>query len=655
MTIRHRLLQRQIRKFLGGEKPLPEEWRRLLDAVDEAYLQFETDGKLTERTMELSSNELLEANTLLRLRYERDEAVIESLRTSVRALRSKDEAESGDSTKDLLDLSNLIRDQVQLRAAAEEKIREQAALLDTANDAIYVCSLEGVIQYWNQGAERLYGWTRAETFGRAIEVFFPPDPDAAGSAEQLLLERGSWSGERRQTTKAGQGVVVYSRMTLVRDARNLPRSAFVINTDVTEKKELEAQLLRGQRMESLGALASGIAHDLNNVLVPVVLGIQLLRSAVQNQDDLKTLKDMEASAKRGADIVKQVLTFARGVEGDRLTLQPKHLLKEIEAIATNTFPKNIRILTESVPGLWPILGDATQLHQALMNLCINARDAMPEGGTLVLRASNFAEGENLRPPEGREHVLTAPEPRPGPHVCLCVVDQGSGISREIMDRIFEPFFTTKAIGKGTGLGLSTVLGIVRSHGGFARVVSEPGKGSSFELHFPATPGAQVRESLPVDLAHFRGKGQAILVVDDEQAVRDVATRILERFGYRVIAASGGEEGLRCFIRDQEAIEAVISDMAMPGMDGPALVKELRKMDPCVRIMGMSGHGENIGGNSNSPWGLPIFLTKPFTVERLLGGLRELLQTPDSRSVAPFSPTSAALPPPEQPVPGWCPR
>ena len=370
------LPQRQVRKYFGGDRPIPEEWGRLLAAVDEAYVQFETDGKLTERTMELSSNELLEANQLLRRKYERDEAILESLRTSVRALKATYEGSPGDGTSDLLDLSNLIRDQVHLRAAAEEKIREQAALLDTANDAIYVCSLEGVIQYWNQGAERLYGWSRAETIDRPIEAFFPPEAGSAGSAERLLLERGSWSGERRQVTRAGQGVVVYSRLTLVRDAGNRPRSAFVINTDVTEKKELEAQLLRGQRMESLGALASGIAHDLNNVLVPVVLGIQLLRTAVRCKADLTTLDDMETSALRGAEIVRQVLTFARGVEVERPTLHPKHLLKEIEAI-TNTFPKNIRIQTESLPGLWPVMGDATQLHQALMKLCISreGRDA----------------------------------------------------------------------------------------------------------------------------------------------------------------------------------------------------------------------------------------------------------------------------------------
>ncbi|HEY5078635.1 MAG TPA: ATP-binding protein [Opitutaceae bacterium] len=627
MTIQHRLLQRQVRKYFGAERAIPEEWVRLLGAVDEAYQQFETDGKLTERTMELSSTELLEANALLRRQFERDEAVLESLRTSVRALRAEDLAAPGDGMSDLLDLSNLIRDQVQLRAAAEEKIREQAALLDTANDAIYVCSLSGVIQYWNQGAERLYGWSRAETLDRPIDDFFPPEQDSAGSAERLLLERGSWSGERRHVTKSGTGVVVYSRMTLVRDARNQPRSAFVISTDVTEKKELEAQLLRGQRMESLGALASGIAHDLNNVLVPVVLGIQLLRTAALTKADLATLEDMEASARRGADIVKQVLTFARGVEGERLTLQPKHLLKEIEAIATNTFPKNIRIKTESSPGLWPILGDATQLHQALMNLCINARDAMPNGGMLGLRASNVADGEDPVPPEARAHVWTGPDRRPGPHVCFCVRDEGTGIAREIMDRIFEPFFTTKAIGKGTGLGLSVALGIVRSHSGYARVVSEPGAGSSFELHFPATPGAEVRASLPVDLAHFRGHGQVILVVDDEQAVRDVASRILERFGYRVITASGGQEGLRFFLRDRDEIEAVITDMAMPGMDGQALVRELLRIDPGLRIMGMSGHGENIGGTSSTPWGLPIFLSKPFTVEKLLVALTELLQAP----------------------------
>jgi two-component system cell cycle sensor histidine kinase/response regulator CckA len=624
---RHRLLLRQIRKYLGDGKQLSAELSQFLGAVDEAYGQFETDRKLVERSMELSSNELLEANSRLRQKFERDEAVLESLRMSVRALRTHDVAPSGDSSTDLLDLSNLVREQVNLRAAAEEKIREQAALLDTANDAIYVCSLDGLIMYWNQGAERLYGWTGAEALGQGIARLFPVDKAARDSTEQALLKDGGWSGERRQNTKEGLCVVVHSRMTLVRDARGQPQSVFVINTDVTEKKELEAQFLRGQRMESLGALASGIAHDLNNVLVPVVLGTQLLQDSVHSEEDMKTLTDMEVSARRGAEIVKQVLMFARGVESERLVIQPRHFIKEMEAIAAKTFPKKIVLRTQVDANLWPILGDSTQLHQALMNLCINARDAMPDGGALELVASNSDGNETTRAPFGRAQIWTAHNSRPGPHVRLSVRDSGTGIPPETLDKIFEPFFTTKAIGKGTGLGLSTVLGIVRSHGGFVRVVSNVGHGSTFELYFPAAPAAKVSSSQEVDVELLRGNGECILVVDDEQAVRDVSVRILGGFGYRAVSVSNAHDALRRYSLERSNINAVITDMAMPGMDGPALVRALRLIEPGIRIMGMSGHGENMGSDSNAPWDLPVFVSKPFTVERLLLAVHELLRSP----------------------------
>ena len=628
MNIKHRLLQRQIRKHLGEETKASAGLSRLLEAVEDAYGQFETDRKLVELSMELSSNELLEANARLRQKYERDEAVLESLRMSVRALRSRGATPPGDGSNDLLDLSNVIREQVNLRAAAEEKIREQAALLDTANDAIYVCGLDGVIQFWNQGAERLYGWTRSEALGRDIAALFPPEPGQASTPEKDTLGQGNWSGDRRLLTKAGASVIVHSRMTLVRDAGGHARSLFSINTDITEKKELEAQFLRGQRMESLGALASGIAHDLNNVLVPVLLGTQLLRSAVESREDIQTLSDMETSARRGADIVKQVLMFARGVEGDRLALEPRHFLREMETIATNTFPKNIRVVTQIAPDLWPVMGDATQLHQALLNLCINARDAMHYGGTLTLTAANADENGGERVPPGLP-IWGAAEARPGPHVRMTVIDTGTGISPKTLDKIFEPFFTTKEVGKGTGLGLSTVLGIVRSHGGFVRVRSEIGGGSSFELNFPAVPAATVVSVQNHDLDLLRGHGEWILVVDDEKAVRDVAARILDKFGYKAVTRTNGEEAAEFFARQHATIAAVVSDIAMPGMDGPALVRVLRRIDPGVRIMGMSGHGEN-AGNTNSPWDIPKFLSKPFTVEKFLATLSELLVLPGGK-------------------------
>jgi two-component system cell cycle sensor histidine kinase/response regulator CckA len=622
VTVRHRLLQRQIRKHFGDEGQLSPEVLGLLEAVEEAYVQFETDRKLVERSMDLSSNELLEANNLLRSKYERDAAVLESLRLSASALSIKDESTSADGSNDLLDLSNLVRQQVHLRAAAEQKIREQAALLDTANDAIYVCDLDGMIIYWNQGAERLYGWPPPEALNGPITALFPDEADRVDTAQK----EGSWTGECRRITKSGTTVVVYSRVSLVRDGEGQPKSIFAISTDITEKKALEAQFLRGQRMESLGALASGIAHDLNNVLVPVVLGTQLLRSAVKSEDDQRTLADMETSAKRGAEIVRQVLTFARGVEGERLAIQIRHLLKETEAIAANTFPKNIHVQADIAADLWPILGDVTQLHQVLMNLCINARDAMPGGGSLVLKAANTGDIEIAKVPTDRAQVWATSDSQPGPHVCVSVTDTGTGISPEILDKIFEPFFTTKEVGKGTGLGLSTVLGIVRSHGGLVRVVSDLGRGSTFELYFPATPTATIKASKKADLELLRGRGQSVMVVDDEKAVRDVASRILDMFGYRPIPMSSGQEAVQCYTRDRAAIDAVITDMAMPGIDGPALVKILRDIDPDVRIMGMSGHGETYSGSRNS-WSLDTFLTKPFTVEKLLVSLKDLLHAP----------------------------
>jgi PAS domain S-box-containing protein len=275
------------------------------------------------------------------------------------------------------------------RRRAEERLREQAALLDNANDAIYVMALDQTILYWNKGAERTYGWTSAEALSRNTTEFISLDVAATEALTAVLLKQGGWSGERWQMTKSGRKVEMFSRLTLVRDKQGQPQSVFAINTDITEKKQLEAQFLRAQRLESIGALASGIAHDLNNVLAPIIMAAPLLQEMVQDPTAHYLLKTMESSAQRGADIVKQVLTFARGVEGERTPLQPRHLLREMEKFAAETFPKGIRVESDIAADLWPVLGDATQLQQALMNLCINARDAMPGGGVLTLEAANI--------------------------------------------------------------------------------------------------------------------------------------------------------------------------------------------------------------------------------------------------------------------------
>ncbi len=369
------------------------------------------------------------------------------------------------------------------RKQAEEKIREQAALLDKAQEAIMVRDLEDRVIYWNKSAERVYGWTAAEALGQNVDkLLLKEEEPELLEARKRVLERGEWMGELLQVTKAGKPIIVESRWTLVRDSAGHPKSKLVISADITEKKKLEAQSLRAQRLETLGALAGGIAHDLNNELVPIMIGVQLLRQDLSSEDRRKLLDTMNGSAQRGAEMVKQIVAFARGVSGKPTVLDMSKIVNEMDKLTKRTFPRSITIEVEVAKQLYPVVGNATQLHQVLLNLCVNARDAMPGGGTLRIEAENVV----------LEKKASAwnPEPVSGPHVSLAVSDTGCGMTSEVLNRVFEPFFTTKEVGKGTGLGLSTVQGIVKSHGGFAEVSTEAGKGTVFRIYLPAAVNEQ---------------------------------------------------------------------------------------------------------------------------------------------------------------------
>jgi CheY-like chemotaxis protein len=325
---------------------------------------------------------------------------------------------------------------------------------------------------------------------------------------------------------------------------------------------------------------------------------------------------METSAQRGASVVRQVLTFARGVEGERVPLQPRHLLREMEKLAAETFPKGIRIESDMAADLWSVLGDSTQLHQALLNLCVNARDAMPKGGVITLEAANVVLT--------KETAEKIPGAQPGSFVCLRVIDTGTGIPPEIEAKMFEPFFTTKGVGKGTGLGLSTVLGIVRSHGGFVRVASKVGQGATFELYLPSTTNEQVAVKSETVTPWPRAHGEGVLVVDDEAAVREVARQALMGFGYQVITAARGAEALRIFQKRRGEIQLVLTDMMMPEMDGPTLIAALRVLDPKVKIVGITGMSDTAGMNALKMLALSGMLAKPFTIEKLLAVIRDAL-------------------------------
>jgi len=525
----------------------------------------------------------------------------------------------------------ILRDITQ-RKMAEKKVREQAALLDNANDAICVTALDGTILYWNRGSERTFGWTGAEMVNRKATELIRQDLVSMAAISAVLFNQGTWSGEWRHTTKGGGVVEVFSRLTLMRNEQGEAQSIFAISTDITEKKQIEAQFLRAQRLESIGALASGIAHDLNNVLTPILLGVPLLDAMVKDEKARHLLGTIQSSAQRGAGMVKQVLTFARGVEGDRLPLQLRHLVGEMTRFAAETFPKDIRVESDVAVDALPILGDATQLHQALLNLCINARDAMPGGGVLTLKAANVVLSE--------EEAEKIPGAQPGSFASLSVADTGAGIPPEIEAKIFEPFFTTKGQGKGTGLGLSTVLGIVHGHGGFVRHASKVGHGSTFELCIPATTTEQAAAKGASAAPWPRAHGECILVVDDEAAICEVARQALVEYGYQVITASRGAEALSIFEERRQGIQLVLTDMMMPEMDGPTLVAALRAVDRGVRIVGITGMSDTAGVNTMKALELSAMLRKPFTIERLLAVIRGALPvTPGSEGPAGSGPPS----------------
>jgi PAS domain S-box-containing protein len=512
-----------------------------------------------------------------------------------------------------------IRYDITERKRYEERIREQAELLDNAQDAIVVRGLDEKILFWNRGAERLYGWTPEEAVGhtaRELDLWSELNEAQFEEGRKAIYARGEWSGEFRQRTKAGEQITVESRWTLVRSDSGEPRSILVINTDITERRKIEQQLLRAQRMESIGTLAGGIAHDLNNILSPILMSIQMLQMKMEDEVAQQWLQILQSNAERGADMVRQVLSFARGVEGERVAVQPKHLIKDVIGILRDTLPKSISIRFDVPADLWVVSADATQVHQVLMNLCVNARDAMPQGGELTIRAENVTLDDSY----ARMHL----EAKPGRYVQITVVDTGVGIPAEMVSRIFEPFFTTKDVGKGTGLGLSTALTIVRSHGGFINVYSEPHRGTQFAVYLPAIKSAvgeqqrRTRADLPV------GRGELILVVDDEDSILQITKGTLETFGYRVITAGDGTEAVGLYAQNRDEVAAVITDMMMPFMDGPATIRALQKMNPRVKIIAASGLGANDKAAEAASVGVRMFLPKPYTAEKLLKALAQIL-------------------------------
>jgi len=511
----------------------------------------------------------------------------------------------------------VINTDITKRKKAEEKIQEQAALLDKAQDAIFVSDLEEKIAYWNEGATRLYGWSPQEVTGQAAStLLFKKVMPEWRDIRTTVLEKGEWIGELQQVNKEGKPVIVQCRQTLIRDAAGNPVSILCINTDITEKKQIEAQFLRTQRMENLGALAGGIAHDLNNILAPIMLAVEIIQDDPAGESNVKLLETIATSTRRGSDLVKQILSFARGVAGEKAPIQIRHVVSEVVKLITNTFPRKIIVRSHIAGDLPNILGDTTQLHQVLLNLCVNARDAMANEGTLTIGVSAVHLDQ--------KQTHSQPESVSGAFVELKVSDTGTGIPPELVSKIFEPFFTTKETGKGTGLGLSTVMGIVRSHGGFVEVESAPGEGTTFHIYFPVpqeSGGPQGKSNI-TKLA--QGDGEQILLVDDEIAITEIVCTTLNAYNYRALTAKSGMDAIELYAEHHSEIDLVITDMMMPGMDGMSLVNAMRDINPDVKIIAVSGHADQVKMNNLFNGKVDAFLNKPFSTTKLLSTLRSVL-------------------------------
>lgn len=495
------------------------------------------------------------------------------------------------------------------RQQAEQKIREQAALLDVATDAIIVRNIHNQILFWNQGAEGVYGWKVEEALGKnVVDLLYKDSSPQLQDAFLTVLHTGEWRGELQQMTKDRKEIIVESRWTLMRDSQNQPKSILSVSTEITQKKQLEAQLLRSQRLESIGTLAGGIAHDLNNVLSPVLMSVELLRMKLPDQQSQRILQTLESNVNRGANLLKQVLSFARGIEGKKTIVQTRLLIQEIEQIIQQTFPKSITCEVNLPGNLWYVSGNTTELHQVLMNLVVNARDAMPDGGILKISAENVVIDE--------KSTQINIDAQIGAYIVISVSDTGTGIPPEIQERIFEPFFTTKEVGKGTGLGLSTAIGIIKNHDGFVNVNTKVNQGTEFKVYLPALSDRTQPLHNP-EIAAPTGNGEWILLVDDEAAILEITKSSLEKHNYQVLTASNGIEAVAIYAQHQQQISVVLLDMMMPLMDGAIAIRKLQTINPHIKIIALSGLLSPQHIKEVTDMGVSAFLSKPCTSNELL--------------------------------------
>jgi two-component system cell cycle sensor histidine kinase/response regulator CckA len=504
------------------------------------------------------------------------------------------------------------------RRRAEERVREQALLLDKAADAILSRDLSERITYWNQGAERLYGWPAVEALGAdADRLLYRELTPALAEAKRVVKEVGEWSGELTKMTRDCRAVVVMSRWTLLRDEAGRPRGVFVIDTDVTERNRLEAQLRQAQRLEAIGALAGGVAHDFNNLLTVINGYAEMVLDAGRlGPDDRELVRQIHRAGDRAAALTRQLLAFSRKQVLAPRVLDLNALLNETEKMLRRLIGADVALAVSLDPDLWPVKADPGQVEQVVMNLVVNARDAMPAGGRLTIETRNVEldDGYAFR------HLGA----RPGPHVLLAVSDTGTGMTEEVKARVFEPFYTTKEAGKGTGLGLATVLGVVQQSGGHVEVYSEPGRGTAFKVYLPRLTGAGASAALPAAASPVPRGAETVLLIEDDDGIRALARLALQSFGYVVIAAADGEEGVAIGLAAERPLDLLITDLVMPKLSGREAAERLRPAHPGMKVLFISGYTDDAVVRHGVLQEGVAFLHKPFTPTALARKVREVL-------------------------------
>ena len=503
-------------------------------------------------------------------------------------------------------------------ATGDDERGEVTSALRRGHDAIIVRDFDDTILFWSDGAERIYGLEREAAEGRSMRELVRGDAEQFARAAPALLSSGRWMAEMEQQRADGTRFQLCSRWSLICTAAGEPSSILLMNTDLTEAQREESRFLRTQRLETVGALASGISHDLNNILSPILMSIGVLRGSVQDPGAQRMLNIIESSAQRGTGVVKQVFTFARGLDGERVLLQPKHLVNDVSKLIAPTLPRNIDLRTEFPADLWTVNGDPMQLHQLLLNLCIRARDAMPSGGTLTIGAQNIEVDSQL----ARAHAAA----QIGPHVLLRVADTSAGLAADELTKLFA-VRGDGPTAPGTVADLATVRRILETHGGFFSAQSERGKGTIFKAFLPAL-AERMKEPEPVETGPVpRGQGELVLVVDDEMLIRETLVQTLQGNGYQVYTAEDGSDALALYFQRRDDIDIVVTDLSMGQMDGLTLVRSLRRVNPAVRVIVSSAQLQKETLAILRSLAVTSFLDKPYTAEKLLRTVRAVLDAP----------------------------